>query len=247
MWTRSQLKMNAKEKLRIYYWNGLLVSFIYSFIGGGFGGGVSGFSNAVNGGGTRFAFEDPGFEYTGDIPDVLIVVLLMALLIGLVAGMAFTAFLVNPLAVGVQRYFLMSGEQRTEISEILFAFRKGHYLNIVKIMFLRQLYTILWTFLFIVPGIVKAYEYYMIPYLLAEDPMISTADAFRLTREMTSGEKLNIFVLELSFFGWICLGVMACGIGVIFVMPYMHATFVELYLALKAKIYYRSNPQGGYY
>ena len=45
-------------------------------------------------------------------------------------------------------------------------------------MFMKDLFTFLWTLLFIIPGIIKGYEYMMIPYLLAENPDMSRQDAF---------------------------------------------------------------------
>ena len=103
-------------------------------------------------------------------------------------------------------------------------------------MFLRDLYTFLWSLLLIIPGVVKSYEYSMIPYILAENPQIDSDRAFAVSRSMTDGEKISIFVLDWSFFGWIILGTMACGVGTLFVAPYIQATYTELYEVLKYKI-----------
>ena len=65
-----------------------------------------------------------------------------------------------------------------------------------------KLYTFLWSLLLLIPGIVKAYEYRMVPYLLADYPELSTEEAFRISREMMNGEKMNTFILDLSFIGW---------------------------------------------
>ena len=104
-------------------------------------------------------------------------------------------------------------------------------------MFLRDVYLFLWTLLLIIPGIIKGYAYRMVPYILADNPNIGAARAIELSDQMTKGEKLDIFVLDLSFLGWILLGSLACGIGVLFVNPYVEATNAELYAALKDKAY----------
>ena len=96
--------------------------------------------------------------------------------------------------------------------------------------------TLLWLFLFIVPGIIKAYEYSMIPYLLAENPNLSADEAFYLSKQMTTGQKADLFVLDLSFIGWIILGLICCGIGILFVLPYPQATRAEVYLNLKESV-----------
>ena len=103
-------------------------------------------------------------------------------------------------------------------------------------MFLMDLKTLLWLFLFIVPGIIKAYEYSMIPYLLAENPNLSADEAFSLSKQMTTGQKADLFVLDLSFIGWIILGLICCGIGILFVLPYPEATRAEVYLNLKESV-----------
>ncbi len=111
------------------------------------------------------------------------------------------------------------------------------YKNIVKIMFFRNLFTFLWSMLFVIPGIIKAYEYRMIPFILAENPDIKMEDAFALSKRMMDNEKLNAFVLDLSFMGWMILGAFSCGIFHIFyVNPYYQLANAELYLVLKQKI-----------
>ena len=93
---------------------------------------------------------------------------------------------------------------------------------------------IFWSLLFIIPGIVKAYEYRMIPYLLAENPEMSKEEAFAISKQMMSGQKWRTFVLDLSFFGWILLSGFTCGILAIFyVNPYVFSTQSALYERLR--------------
>lgn len=87
-------------------------------------------------------------------------------------------FVVNPIAVGKCRFFIANRQNRGGYDQIFSLFRSGVYLNVVKTMFLRDLYTVLWSLLLIVPGIVKSYEYSMIPYILAENPQIDSSRAF---------------------------------------------------------------------
>ena len=91
----------------------------------------------------------------------------------------------------------------------------------------------LWSLLFIIPGIIKSYEYCMIPYILAENPEIEMDRAFEISRKMTKGEKWKIFVLGLSFIGWYLLGLLCCCVGTIFVDPYSEATYAELYQVMR--------------
>jgi uncharacterized membrane protein len=106
----------------------------------------------------------------------------------------------------------------------------------MKTMFIKNLLVFLWTLLFIVPGIIKSYAYRMVPYLLAENPDLDYLEAIRLSEKMTLGHKFDIFILDLSFIGWYLLGLLACGVGIIFVRPYQDATNAELYLVLKNNV-----------
>ena len=86
----------------------------------------------------------------------------------------------------------------------------------------------------VVPGIIKHYEYRMIPYILAENPTMPREEAFQISRRMMMGQKMDVFVLDLSFIGWTLLGICTVGILLVFyVEPYIYLTHAELYHALK--------------
>ncbi|MDO4566745.1 MAG: DUF975 family protein, partial [Oscillospiraceae bacterium] len=118
---------------------------------------------------------------------------------------------------------------------VFWAFKDGKYMQIVKSMFAMSIRVFLWSLLLIVPGVIKAYQYWMVPYILAENPGIDKDRALEISTRTTQGEKMNIFVLQLSFIGWMLLGAIACGVGVLFVGPYPEATYAELYAALRYK------------
>jgi uncharacterized membrane protein len=88
-------------------------------------------------------------------------------------------------------------------------------------------------FIFLIPFYIKMYSYRMTPWILADNPAIGYQRALKLSMALTRGQKWRIFVLDLSFLGWFLLGVMACGIGVLFVTPYYNATQAELYARLR--------------
>ena len=92
--------------------------------------------------------------------------------------------------------------------------------------------------LFIIPGIVKSYEYMMIPYLLAEHPEMTRQEAFAESKQMMDGEKMEAFIMDLSFLGWYLLSAVTCGLLAIFyVNPYVQASFAEMYTFNKQKAY----------
>lgn len=236
MWSRAELKAKAKVVLKTTYWKSLLVSVIIAVVGGAGGGGSSsvgvrdmtsndstldGIYNSTNG-----YFNSAEF-YTF-IAIVGVIILIIAIL-----AIAFRIFLGYPLEVGGRRFFIEGARGDADLNYLGYAFAKGKYLNIVKTMFFRSLYTFFWSLLFIIPGIIKSYSYSMVPYILAENPQMESDQAIRLSMNMTKGEKLDMWVLDLSFLGWYILGTIAFFIGVFFVMPYDFATKAELYLVLR--------------
>jgi uncharacterized membrane protein len=96
-----------------------------------------------------------------------------------------------------------------------------------------SLYTFLWSLLFIIPGIIKSYSYAMTPYILLDRPELSATDAIKESEKMMDGHKMELFILDLSFIGWILLSMLTCGILVLYVEPYMMATKAAFYLELK--------------
>lgn len=160
----------------------------------------------------------------------------IVLCIAAAIAFAFTIFVADPLIVGGKRYFIKASKTKNvKIGIIADIFKKEHWLNVVLIMFLRNLYTALW-YLTIIGGIIKTYEYRMIPYILAENPKIKRKEAFALSKQMMKGNKWKTFLLDMSFFGWNFLSVMTFGLlSILYVNPYNAATFAQLYLFLRDK------------
>ena len=171
---------------------------------------------------------------------IIVFVVLMAVVILL------DVFIFNPLEVGCKKYYLRNLNEPAQVGNIGYAF-DNNYKNITKTMFFRDLFTVLWTLLFIIPGIVKSYEYQMIPYLLADNPQMTKEQAFEESKHMMQGQKWKAFVLDLSFIGWNILSALTLGIlGIFYVQPYMDATHAALYEALRYGMPY-NNAQYGFY
>ena len=131
--------------------------------------------------------------------------------------------------VGGARFFITGYEKEDVEIKTVFSSFNSEWSNIFITQLKRSVFTTLWTLLFIIPGIIKALEYSFIPYILADHPELTSSEVFERSKELSSGNKWNIFVLGFSFIGWDILGVLFFGIGGIFVRPYKDATFASLY------------------
>ena len=171
----------------------------------------------------------------------------VGMITGLLAGIATVVILIvlvakvfvgNLLKMGGYRFFILNQTAQPGIGTLLDGFRSGHYVNIVLTMCLRDLFTALWSLLLVVPGIVKHYEYLMVPYIIAENPAMDYKEAFQISKQMMDGEKMEAFIMDLSFLGWYLLSAVTCGLLAIFyVNPYVQASFAEMYTFNKQKAY----------
>lgn len=259
MWTRKELKERAKEALKRNYWKIVLVSLIGMLIGGGLG------SSGISGGGsdirdmasdnvkehfTEHENDDVDWEGAEAVQDdiqmdirpqdivavafTVIVVLIVAAIV-LAIGIALDVLLLNPVQVGINRFMVKSLDDTARIAEVGYTF-DHNYKNGVKVMFFKDLYVVLWSLLFIVPGIYKAYQYRMVPYILGENQDMTYQEVLQRSKDMMDGQKWDAFVLDLSFILWHMLGGITCGLAEIFyVAPYVNLTDAALYSRLSRK------------
>jgi len=101
--------------------------------------------------------------------------------------------------------------------------------------FLRSLYELLWSLLFIIPGIIKGYSYAMTPFILAEHPDLTASRAIALSEQMMDGHKADLFLLDLSFIGWSFLAALSANLGNIPLNPYKNAARAAFYRQLQAE------------
>ena len=172
----------------------------------------------------------------GAVATAAIVAFIFALMVIIIAFIfVYSAFIANPVETGMQRFFIDNENGNAEVKSLMYAF-DSNYKNIAWIMFYRTLYTFLWTLLFIIPGIIKSYEYRMIPYILAEDPNLSKEEVFGISKAMMTGNKWKAFVFDLSFIGWFLLSALTGGIvGMFYTNPYYYQSCAFLYEEIKAE------------
>ncbi|SEW36174.1 DUF975 family protein [[Clostridium] fimetarium] len=261
MWSREELKSKAKESFYRNYWKAVLVALFSLILTGGLQAKYTFDSNHSfpsfnnnSGNSSDLAEVKELLDANGldgivnnalqKIPEsdrvavivAIIVVVIVIVLIAVAIGLTLGALLINPLIVGIKRFFVQDLDHKANIGELTYAF-DNHYKNIVITMFFKNLFIFFWTLLLIIPGIIKAYEYRMIDYILSENPDMERHNAFALSKEMMTGQKWNAFVLDLSFLGWDILSLFTIGLlSIFYVAPYQNHTNAALYDALKNEI-----------
>ena len=263
MWSRRELKERGKLTFKRFYWKAVLVCFICLLLSGGIGSGVSNrisdtYTSTINNNYEddyidweyydedeyvdEYYYDDEidqefnnvleSFEsiFMGGFFVLFIGIIIVAALIGFVIKL----LIVYPIEIGKNNFFMGIREEEKTLDSLIFVYKSGQLKNTIITMFMKGLFQTLWTLLFIIPGIIKAYEYRMIPYILSENPEISRKRAFEISKQMMKGNKWNTFVLDLSFLGWQILSGLTIGIlGIFYVNPYVQGTNAELYAYLR--------------
>lgn len=236
MWTRGVLKARAKRAFKANYWRSVLTSLIIIVITGGilcpfvFEEGKVIYSeiyaiNYMRVHELSASTQSYLFDSLKVITTALGIVFLIFTLLNI--------FLLNPILVGCDNFFLSN---RNDSKTTLGALKRGFspkYGNVIKTIFLTELFICLWTLLLIIPGIIKTYQYRLVPYILTEDPTINSKEARNRSKELMMGHKWRSFVLDISFILWYLLGGLTLGIlNIFYVNPYINATDTELYMQL---------------
>lgn len=96
-----------------------------------------------------------------------------------------------------------------------------------------NVFTVLWSLLFVVPGIIKAIAYSQAKYVIHDNPRLKGKEAIEISKRMTNGFKGDLFSMYLSFIGWYILVGLTGGILSIYVTPYVETTAAMYYENLK--------------
>ncbi len=161
----------------------------------------------------------------------------LAAIVGAIAGVSIIYGLVifiigGAIELGIRNYFLkLNYDMNPEVGELfsrMKIFGRALGLRIVMAIFI-----ILWSLLFIIPGIIAAYRYSMATYLMAENPDMGILEAIDKSKEMMIGNKWRLFCLDISFIGWHILCALTAGLGYLLLHPYMESARAHFYLTLK--------------
>lgn len=135
----------------------------------------------------------------------------------------------GPLSVGIANIYNKNTDHEKPRFIDLFSGFKENFGENFLIAIVKTIFLILWTLLFIIPGIIKAHSYAMTEYLMARENDLTAMEAIQKSRTLMSGNKMRLFLLNLSFIGWILLLIVSCGLAAFYVVPYMKTANTEFF------------------
>lgn len=235
----SDFRASAREALRGKWGLAVITGILASILGvSTHGGGVSFSFSGFNNSEIETEVQIPpigGAEsfkeiYSGIDPAfwaIMGIVFAVALAIGLVIGIAF--FVLGSIVTPGYAKFnlnLVDGEN-ADVGDLFKYFK--YWKNVVLANLLRSAYIFLWSLLCFIPGIIAAYSYVMVPYIMAENPELTAREACERSKQMMDGNRMRLFCLTFSFIGWMFLCTLTCGIGNFVLNPYIEASIADFY------------------
>lgn len=168
-------------------------------------------------------------QIKGNLPNLIIITLIL----GFVSIIPLVGQILTPaLSLCLVMVFLnLSYGNAPQISDCFAGLKylgKAWWLTIITAFF-----TFLWSLLLVIPGMIKAISYSMAPFILADDPTLTAQQALNISKQITDGYKMEMFLLALSFIGWFLLIPLTYGIAALWVIPYASATFTNFYQTIK--------------
>lgn len=164
----------------------------------------------------------------------LVLVVIEVLVAGLTSSLI-GLLIIGPIIIGIASIYLGLARgriQKVDLAGIGYGFEGGSFVRCFLLYLLQGLYLLLWYFVFVIPAIVKSYSYRLAHYIAIERPDLSPNECITESRRLMNGHKMQAFLLDLSFLGWLILGYLACCVGVLFVIPYMESARANFYTAI---------------
>ena len=153
-----------------------------------------------------------------------------------VVGVIATYIVAPALTIGLTMVYLsVTYGEDVQINMLFDGFRGRLFGKSIALFLLLIIYTVLWSLLLVIPGIIKSYSYSMAFCILAENPEMTANEAITESRKIMDGHKWELFVLGLSFILWIFAILFTFGLAAIYVEPYMQLTMVNFYHNIKSQ------------
>lgn len=118
--------------------------------------------------------------------------------------------------------------------------------SMLALTFVKDIYLFLWSLLFAIPGLIKAYSYSQVYYIANENPGLSIDEVITQSREMMDGHKWELFVLQMSFIGWGILATLTFGLVGIYILP-LYSMSLYLFHEYVKKGYLQSSTHDNVY
>ncbi len=163
---------------------------------------------------------------------VLVIFFILADIVAVICIYVAQLFATVPLRLSVKAFALANISQRPQFS--LKGFIPPNNPRNVWIRLKKDISILLRSLLLVVPGIIRAYELRLVPYICLDNPGLPSKEVLALSKKMMTGNKWRAFVFDLGFIGWFLLSIIGVLLPAFFyVVPYYQQASAMLYDAIK--------------
>ena len=143
-------------------------------------------------------------------------------------------FVINIYSAALRRVYLEARTyQQVPMMNVLYFAGVKQWFHASKVMLTTYVMNMLW-YLTIIGGFIKSYSYWAVPYIVAENPSLSSIETITLSRKMMNGYKLEVLKVELSFLGWYLLAMVTGGISdMLYGASYRLSCYAEMYARIR--------------
>jgi len=178
---------------------------------------------------------------------LLLVIIVISVPLGLINLIpivgSIVSFLVSgAITLGIYAYYMeiARGDKIVAFETYFIGFKQ--FVDAFILYLLMAIFTFLWSLLLIIPGIIAGIRYSQAYYILRDNPDIGALEAINRSKAMMDGNKWRYFVLGLTFIGWIILGSIPLGIGMLWVYPYLYTALAHFHEDLRTRTYSTAPP-----
>lgn len=148
----------------------------------------------------------------------------------------------GPMSYGFFAFIANKMTYNTTDLNLLFVGFKNRFAETLVAGLVMTILTAVGAMLLIVPGIIIGCGLSMTYLIMLDNPSMSGIDALKASWALMKGHKWDYFVLGLSFIGWIILSVFTLGLLMVYITPYMYATYVAFYRQISTGSSYANTP-----
>lgn len=164
----------------------------------------------------------------------LVVSLIASAVLGITTSFYVGILLMGGIMMGELWVYLqiVRGKQQVVFGDMLIGFEGKTFVRNMLVGLMIYVFTFLWSLLFFIPGIIKAYSYSQAYFVAIDHPEYTWSQCITESRRLMNGKKMKYFLLSLSFIGWVLVAMLTCGIGLLWVIPYTRAAQANFYQSL---------------
>lgn len=219
----SEIRHYAYERLRGKWGIAILVSLVAGFLGA-----IETSAPSFNFSISNSSGNTSSTQLANEQVVIFIIIFVVAFILIMASAIALSILVGHVVNVGYSSFLLnVVDENEHKFTDVFSGFRR--YKSVVLVGLRTYITIFLWSLLFVIPGIIASYDYAIVPFLQVDHPEYSPKECMEKSKFIMNGNRWRLFCLEFSFIGWHFLAGFTCGVGNVWLTPYIQTARAVFY------------------